>query len=304
VRLASDKGPVPLDRQAFTLLEVLVSVALLIIVASVLVYSGNAVRQSRMRGTAQQQMAMIATAIEEYTAFWPRWQVVDGTQTVVVADKGWPDFIPGRLFTPDTAGGVFQTVAGFNDRLDFDVTRISFDRGRQSFDDPSDWTLPGHVLDANACLAYCLTAASGKGPYISDKKGANLKDLGAIHKQSSVAFYPPYAGTSAAQRREVFVDPWGTPYRYFWVYRDAESDSNLRAYKGVLPVDYGPYFASPIGDYGSVNNVNFKKNGVPKTATGFVLESAGPDRLFGNVWKANPSNDEIQQARDNLTTMP
>ena len=46
------------------------------------------------------------------------------------------------------------------------------------------------------------------------------------------------------------------------------------------------------------SNANFRK------AVGFVLESAGPDKKFGNVWKLNPTQYERNVAEDNVITMP
>jgi type II secretory pathway pseudopilin PulG len=286
-----------------TLVEILVSMTIAIVLMSLVLFTGKTVRQSRLRAAAEQQMALIAAAIEQYAAFWPKWEVVDGNQKVVVADKGWPDFIPGRLFDPYAPSNPFTQVSGFNDHLSFDATAIYYDPGLQSFGDPSNPALTGDVLNANASLAYCLTSASGKGPYVSDKSGSSvLVDIATIHKQAGTATYP-HVGATAATRLQVFVDPWGTPYRYFWVYRDPTTDPALKAYKGVLPVDYGAFMGG-TGAGGVGNPLFFNSLGAPKKAVSFVIESAGPDKKFGNVWKANPTSRELNDASDNLTIMP
>jgi type II secretory pathway pseudopilin PulG len=286
--------------RGLTLVEILVSIAIAVVLTGIVLVSGQSVRRSRMRAGAEQQMTLIAAAIEQYAAFWPRWEVINGTEKVVLADKGWPDFIPGRLFAPSA----FVAESGFNDHgVSFDVTAISCDPGTQSWGDPGTPALTGDILDANACLVYCLTSAAGKGPFVSDKSGSDVTvDIANVHKQSTPAMYPPYGVSTAVKHRQVFVDPWGTPYRYFWVYRDPEPDATQKAYKGVLPVDFGPY-RDGAGAEG-VGNPAFFNIGVPKKAASFVLESAGPNKKFGNVWKKNPTPAELDDAWDNLTIMP
>lgn len=274
-----------------TLVEVLVSVIIVVVLSGIVLLTSKTVRDSRMRSTAEQQMAMMAGAIERYAAFWPRWETTSATGKVVVADKGWPDFIPGRLFVPSGLGGPFDAVPGFNevsgpyDPTKFDVTDIVYSSGRQSFESAAGASLAGHVLNANACLAYALTASTGKGPFIEERPGAGLAELTVVHKQSSPPGYPPYVGGPPLKRQEVFVDPWGTPYRYFWVYRD--NSATDRAYKGFLPVTTA-----------DTTSADFHK------ADTFVLESAGPNKKFGNVWRVNPTTSEIDDAWDNLTVMP
>lgn len=291
-----------------TLVEVLVSIIIIMVLAGIVLLTGGTVRNARKRATAEQQMAAIAAAIEQYAAFWPRWEVFDAAGKVVLADKGWPDFIPGRLFVPSGLGGPFGLVPGFNhvsgshDPLFFDVADITYSQGRQSFDSSNSVLLAGYVLNANACLAYCLTTSSGKGPFIEDKPGAGLVDVAGVHKQTLAQVYPPYSGSVEARRQEVFVDPWGTPYRYFWVYRDVPSGPAPASHKGFLPVDYGAYLS---GDgTGGVGNPSFYDNGVAKKAATFVLESAGPDKAFGNVWRRSPGTLDLDQAWDNPTVMP
>ncbi|HVP11634.1 MAG TPA: type II secretion system protein [Phycisphaerae bacterium] len=278
-----EPGPI---RHGLTMVEILVSIAIAVILAGIVVISGQTARRSRMHASAEQQMALIATAISQYADFWPRWEAVDPASggPVVVADKGWPDFIPGRLFAPP----VFQTIAGINDKLTFDPNGIVYSAQRESFEDPTNWQYPGDVLNANTCLAYSLTAPIGKGPFVSDKAGSSvLIDIAEIHKQPSPATYPPYTAVAAVNRRQVFVDPWGTPYRYFWACRDRTPPSGPRAYKG--------YLAVPTAD---VTSTSFAK------ADTFVLESAGPNKKFGNVWKSNPTPQELEDASDNLIIMP
>lgn len=295
-------GHLILRRQGLTLVELLVSMAILIVLVSLVGISGKAVRTARMRAVANQQMAVLANAIEQYASFWPRWDIISGTSKIVVAEAGWPDWSPRRLFTP----GVFESVPDFNDtaaaRL-FDVTDIAATAGYKGFEDPDNPQAAGDVLNANACLAYALTAPTGKGPYLSEKDAVQLADLLTVHKADQAPQLPPYAGGSAAARRRIIMDPWGTPYRYFWVYRDPEADLSQRAHRGFLPVDYAPAHDGADPD-GGVLNAQFYELGQPKTAVAFVIESAGPDRQFGNVWRQSPSPEDIDRADDNLIVMP
>ncbi|MFH1418341.1 MAG: type II secretion system protein [Planctomycetota bacterium] len=271
-------------RRGMTLVEMLVSIVLIVVLIGLLVVGGKTVRRSRMRAAAEQQMATITASIEQYAAFWPRWESFTPTGKILVSDKGWPDFSPGRLFTP----GVFQVLAGFNDSLAFDVTDIFYSKQRDSYEDPDAMFSPGDVLNANSCLAYSLSSESGKGPFIADAEGMNLLDITRVHKQETDPVYPPYVGQTGGERRLVFVDPWGTPYRYFWVYRDSEPDLTLRAYRGYLPVETA-----------DIDHARFRK------ADTFVLESAGPDGEFGNVWaQQNDPLLDVDRAFDNLIVMP
>lgn len=235
-----------------------------------LLYGGRAVRNARNGATAKQQLALIGAAINQYASFWPKWQV----GSVVVADKGWPDFIPGRLFGSCANGvGDFMTTATFNDTLTLPVNWL-------------DQNL--HVLNANTCLAYQLMSSSGKGPYLLDREGANLRDGAEFVPGGPRPMYPAFdsacvpGATTAARSAEIVADPWGTQLRYFWVYRDPN------AHRGYVPV-----FTADTTDV-----VNFRK------ADGFVLESAGHDKKFGNVWKVTPSPAEIEDAEDNMVTSP
>lgn len=283
-------------RSGFTLAEVLVAVSLILVLTGIVLLGGQAIRSSRKLAAAQQQLALMAQAIDQYASFWPRWKV----GSVVVAEKGWPDFIPGRLFELST----FEVVADFNDHLAYDLENgiVHFDRQDQNLDVVGR----GHVMHGNICLAYCLTASSGKGPHLLENDTAVLKDVGdpvlmegyqRLGQALVQPLLPAYLGTSGSKRAQVLVDPWGTPYRYFWVYRRST------AYQGYLPVGYGAFLPGE-GDGGVENQMFLTADDRPKTAVGYVLESAGPDRKFGNVWKANPSGSEIEEASDNLTLMP
>jgi len=252
------------------MLELLVAVGIMAILASLVLLSSRVIFGSQARSTAKRQIALIAAAIDGYAGFWPRWQIQPtGGLPTVIADRGWPDYIPGRLFAPP----FFSVIPAFNDDVLFDVTG-----GIVRTTDGEDRVRAGDVLAANATLVYSLTAPVGKGPFLKlDDDSALLRDVGQVDETITNPLLPEPIG----RRLQILVDPWNTPYRYFWVYRDAN------AYKGYLPVTTGDPSDSAF-----------------RTADGYILESAGPDQRFGNVWKVGPSQQEILEAEDNLRIMP
>ncbi len=282
-------------RRGFTLLEVLIVVGLVSLLIGVAMVAGNAVRQSRRLATAEQQMAMVSQAIDQYASFWPRWEAGGGR---VVAEKGWPDFIGWRLFTPTADGGPYYSIDPMNNHTTFDLVDVVAS-GVERHPPGFDYVGVGNVLGANICLAYSLTAELGEGPYLPADDDALIKDVtdpvlmdgfnktgdaGTVMANPMLPWHVA-AGSSGSRHAQVLVDPWGTPYRYFWVYRDSA------AYRGFLPV-WSADFSDP--------------DNLPPTAIGFVLESAGPNRKFGNVWQVSVDVDDydIRESADNLVVTP
>ena len=167
----------PVGLKGFTLVEVLTVLTILLVLVGIVVLGAKAIRESGRRTTAQEQLALIGKAIDEYASYWPKWK----TAGVVVAERGWPDFIGGRLFDPT----VFVTIIPFNDHLTFKgyyttagvKDPVSGVRRPLPIDRNPDYVGIGDVLSGNICLAYSLTAASGKGPYLADNDRAVLKDV-------------------------------------------------------------------------------------------------------------------------------
>ena len=291
-------------RRGLTLVEMLVSIVILAVVAGLVLVGINALRASQARSITRQQIAAIASAIDRYADFWPQWKVVDTSSVIPVAvtlsDRGWPDHIAGRLFDDNA----YQSIATFNDDFLFFANNGIF-----TMQNGEDEIRVGDVLSANICLAYALTSSSGKGPFITiDDDSLYLKEITEVTSVADPLLPAPLGGLSAnrAQRALVLVDAWGTPYRYFWVFRDAETNLSQRAYKGYLPVDYGAFLPGS-GAGGVQNSAMFQDDADPDTfkkAVGYVLESAGPDKRFGNVWRVNPSAQEIEAAADNIIRLP
>jgi type II secretory pathway pseudopilin PulG len=281
-----------------TLVEVLVTMSIILVLTSAVLFGSRAVNASRNRGIAERQMALISTAIDQYASFWPRWEAGG----VLIADEGWPDFIPGRLFaTCNSTFGPYDELAGMFDQ-DNSVGFNNFVALPSSaWIDPTVGDGPIYVLNANTCLAFALTAGSGNGPFIKEKLGVELVEGEAVKGPKKRLLYPSFCALGpGAKTAEIFLDPWRTPLRYFWVYRDATRAS----YRGYLPVTYGAFTTG--SGFGGVLNTGFEQQGaaVPQIAAGYVLESAGPDRKFGNVWKVNPAAIDIADADDNITIAP
>lgn len=267
-------------RPGLTLVEVLVVFGILAVLFGALIVGGRSMAATGNRNAAKQQIAQLAVAIDRYAGFWPRWEIAGQ----IVADRGWPDYSPWRLFASVNNGGPYVELANFNDDPAFAVAGA----GSGIIEDNNsvggldyDRVVIGDVLTSNVCLAYSLTQPRGKGPYLEiNDAGAMLKPVQDVDSTINNPALPEHTQSQIAERAMLLVDPWGMPYRYFWYFRDAN------ALRGVLPV--------PTADPA---DPNFRR------AEGFVLESAGPDRRFGNVWRTgitNLSDPDLLEAEDNI----
>jgi len=299
-------GPV----RAFTLIEIMVVIAIIATLIGIGAFSVSAVHEWGRKNTAKQQLALLANAIDQYAESWKRWEVQAGAAgRVVIAEKGWPDFIPGRLFWSNNIGGPYQQLTDpdnvpFNDHLTYSLSpNDPLNSGVDYDTEGREVIVKGDVEAGAEALFYALTSSALKGPFVDESTmKANLQ---VTHETER---YPAKTGTGTASsdlKRGEFVDPWGKPYRYFWIYRDpVPSSSNARSINGFLAVDYGAFRAGTAD--GGVGNPAFNADPssgyLPKTAVGYVIESAGPDGNFGNVWQ--PANQattqEIDDADDNL----
>lgn len=291
--------------RGMTLAEVLVVIVIVSVLIGVFVIGGRAVYNAQNRSSAMQQINLIAAAIDKYASYWPAWTVRDAFgREVKLAERGWPDYLPGRLFATGFPNSPYRAdVTGrFNDPVDgwFFVVADNAGYGNGSGiieQADGDQVVEGDVLNANICLAYGLTAAVGDGPYlvIDDNKAVLADVAGQVPTMSPQYPEPNETATtnlhaiSTAGRKLMLVDPWGTPYRYFWVYR---AESTLPDGTPATPSGLAPVWTGNIGA------AEFR------TAVGYVLESAGPDRKFGNRW-VDPANladpiRELDEAADNL----
>ncbi len=279
--IQSDRRPHGAARGGYSLVEIVVVVGILSILLAVTIMSTRAISASRAKSSADAQIALIASAIEKYASFWPRLEI----NGQVVADRGWPDPFAARVFNTT----IFNADAPFNTRVDFEIDGA----GSGLFEDlinfsaadrvVSDDGTGGDILAANVCLTHALLSPTGQGPYLQDDDArALIKRVVDVDGGTAHTLLPSLQTQNSSKTAEVLVDPWGTPYRYFWVYRSAT------AFRGYLPVETA-----------LVGAPNFRK------AVGYVLESAGPDRKFGNVWVDGvPLTRNVDEAADNITVTP
>lgn len=247
--------------RALTLVELMIAITILLVLMSAVAVTGKMVRDSRKRTQSQQSLASIANAINQYASYWPAWKV----GSLKVAERGWPDYIAGRLFAAP-----YGVVADFNDYMNLYAPPAGAD----------------NLLNANECLFYSLTAEVGGGPYL--KPDASEDRQFALTPAGQAQLFPGQG--AGARPRQRLLDVWGTPYRYFWVYRVPNPlDPALVAHRGYLPV-----FTADTTD------PNFRP------AVGFVLESAGPDKRYGNLWQTTVAitQQDILDAEDNLIVSP
>ena len=283
------------SRGGLTIVELMVVVGIITVLIGLVFVSGRAAHGWMKNSSAQQQMALIASAIDAYSDAWPRWKVGEE----VVADKGWPDFIPGRLF-PSIGSNSFIAVPNFNVDATYDIEDgISYDPN-----DDEMTLVAGDVENGAECLYYALTSPTGGGPFFTDDV------MGESINSHPEEFYPVKNGQPDLSRSE-FVDPWGVPYRYFWVYRDDQWTIPggwtwpEELPKGFVALDFGAFHGNEIFGYGHINDPRFdQSSNRPKKAVGYVLESAGPDKRFGNIWQRSPSLRDMKRAEDNLIVMP
>lgn len=288
----------PPAARGLTLAELLLAVAIIVVLFSLLVVSARAVRNASRKAEARAQLAILATAVEHYARDWPRWEI-GGT---LLADRGWPHWSPWAAFPINATAFppvYFETIAGFND----DASR----RIDPSDDDTTNasgaFTGRSDVIRGNECLIAGLTSKTGESAYLPESV------LGHIEVPDSAARYPRIAGGNQAQRpRRRMLDPWGNPYRYLWLIRDPNPGtsanglqaSGWRAITSSDPADPTNYASDPFFNPPPTAN----PGGPPIPTAAFVIESAGPDGFFGNVWKRDPTAAEVQRASDNVTIRP
>lgn len=292
-------------RRGVTLAEILVAIAIISVLLGILIVSGRAVLRSQKRSDAMQEIQMVAAAIDKYATYWPAWEIANNNgNPVKVADRGWPDYIPARLFDASTGQSAFNVdqTGRFNDPANPGFYYAVDDRVSVGFSGllemvgQADRLIEGSVLNGNICLAYALTSKTGKGPYLAiDDDDAMLNDVANAVPTYSPTYPRPATGsatalhgTSAAGRKLMLVDAWGTPYRYFWVFRKNGTPS------GFAPVAVADVNQASNAPGAANNDLVFHK------AVGYVLESAGPDRKFGNRWIVNPMQADIDEAADNI----
>ncbi|MCK6456533.1 MAG: prepilin-type N-terminal cleavage/methylation domain-containing protein [Phycisphaerae bacterium] len=260
--------------RGLTLVELLVSLAIVLVLFSLLVVAGQQVRNALRRSRAQQQMQLVADAIDRYAKTWPAWRDTITGSGAQTSDRGWPHWCGAAAF-PVAA---YTTETDFNDSNTRDVS---------DDDDPAS----GGRTDVEAaaeCLAFALTTADRGTPLLATGEGTGVRTYSASETPPRV--YPKLlaAASPANNPRRILEDPWGNPLRYFWVVRDTDSQEGWRAITS----------ADSTGPNDPANDPFFAP------AQGIVVESAGPDGRYGNVWRRTPTAQQLEDATDNLWVKP
>jgi len=286
----------PFTRRSLTLVELLVSVTILVLLAGALLTAGRAVQNSLRRGGAEARLKVLAEAMECYVRAWPPWLAPDGS---VAADRAWPNWSAWRVF--DTTAG-FATVGGYNDAAT--RTRDPSDDDAPFDGDDRDPASPRYdVVVAGETLLYALMASSlGRTCFDAETHRDLLRVREAASVLPAAVSYPLPTGVTDRYRfRRMLVDPWGRPYRFLWVVRDVRSYSGWRAITSADSADG----ATPANVPPDPAAVFFSR------AEGFVLESAGLDGRYGNVWRPIPgtpaqqdSHRDVLNAQDNILIRP
>lgn len=264
--------------RGMTLPELLVSVAILLLIFSLVFLTARTVLGSSRRTRAQAQLQLLAAAIDRYAAAWPVWRDAVGNP---VADKAWPHWSSWALF-PVPPYDYSSPNCGMSNPLPPNPSPVSVPSDDDVSNASGQFTGRDDVERSSACLAYSLfTPAMGQ---------SIMKDDAGVFTAVAEKEYPALGGRTTALR--VTLDPWGHPVRYLWVIRDADP-ANTSGWKaiscadpttaGVSDPNTDPFFAR---------------------AQGYVLESAGPDGRFGYRWKRNATAQELLDAEDNLVVQP
>jgi len=225
-------------RDGFTLIEVMIVVAIIVLLLALLLPAISAVRDSAKVNTTRAQMQMIAMAIDEYAQFWPAYtgpRDCDGDGAVGPGDSVYVN--AARGLPPWTIKDLWWWGCPVDRRLD--CFEPSYDPNR-----------------ANECLAWCLMAKVGSGPYLK-KPPSGLVSYVTDDSGAPVLF-PPSGNTVQRVR---LLDPWGTCYFYCW-----------KAGDGAW-VPFGRY---PDGLASNPGELELEEN----AGQTFVLISAGPNEQF------------------------
>jgi len=239
--------------KGFTLTEIMIVVAIIVLLVALLLPAVNALRDSAKADNARAQMQMIAMAIDEYAGFWPAYSEVRDCTGDGAVDS--PCVRAARGLPPWAIKDLWYWDMHLTRHLDLFSVGMVYDPNR-----------------ASECLAYCLTAEVGGGPYLK-------KPPSGLVRYVDIS-YPDQSGAETEYQVRRLVDPWGTAYFYAW-----------RASDGALI----PWGRHPNGLAGVPDEFEWDEN----VAQSFMLMSAGPDRKW---CYRNPDGTPNHDARgpDNL----
>lgn len=272
-------------RRGLTLVEILVAVGLVLLIFALVAMTTKLVQATARRTRAAAQVQTLAAAIEAYSQAWPTWRDCGNSP---VADRAWPHWSPYMLFPlQNCLTNPQYTYAAPSAQILCGLTSVN--QRDMSDDDSIDPvgqpTGRDDVGQSSACLAYSLSVpAAGK---------KLLDNPDTLFKVVNDRAYPRIAAAAPFEVIRLPLDPWGVPLRYMWVVRDPDP-TNPSGWRAITFAD--------ANDPARPTNPN--ADPFYAAAQGFVLESAGEDGRFGNIWKRNPTPQEIEDAKDNATVRP
>ncbi|MBN1344582.1 MAG: hypothetical protein JXQ73_17965 [Phycisphaerae bacterium] len=241
----------------------MIVVAIIVLLIAILLPAINAARRSAKVDKAQAQMQMIAMAIDEYARFWPPVKLTTGK---VIAAKGLPPFDFG-LICDDTAELDHQLAN--SDSVPDDIPVLILEPDAKRFPALSDIELrnrfakEGDIYESNECLAWCLTANVGNGPYLKQIP-SGMEVFVPLDKDNDPNRL--YITPSSQEQKRRLVDPWGTPYFYCWATADGA---------WVLLCATNPQLLDHMMVFPYVTDTKDMNK-----AHKFILLSAGPDKQF------------------------
>jgi len=272
-------------RRGLTLVEILVAVGLVLLIFALVALTTKRVQATARRTRAAAQVQTLAAAIEAYSQAWPMWRDCSNTP---MADRAWPHWSPYMLFPLQDCGANPQyTYAAPSGQVLCGLTSVNQRdmTDEDNIDPVGQPTGRDDVGQSSACLAYSLSV-----PAVGKKL---LDNPDMLFKVVNDRAYPRIAVAAPFEVIRLPLDPWGVPLRYLWVVRDPDP-TNTSGWRAITFAD--------ANDPARPTDPN--ADPFYSAAQGFVLESAGEDGRFGNIWKRNATAQEITDAQDNQTVRP
>jgi len=240
----------------FTLVEMLVVIAIIGILAAILLPVFAAARRAAQVGEAKTEMQGIDTAIEHYDSVYSRFPVSDAAQTAAAANSSNPDI---------TYGGNFMNASGSSAPV--------FSSGYQANNSEVVAILMAMTNYPNGTAT--VNSGNVKNPQQTPFLNAHLSG------------YDPSTGGQAPGGVDitgVYRDPWGNPYvitmdlNYDGMCKDVIYDLNAVSGGGL----YG--LVNPDGPSATSDNWQYRGK--------VMVWSAGPD---GKVDSGTPANQGVNK---------